>query len=1080
MNQPHLQDPAWYRAVSLPERVASLHAAKHKMRNGGVNAELAGRRMQRWRAQAPFASGSTFDQRLAMDDMSEGELFYLLGEPTESVRDRFSPPPLWLTTLAQAFSHPPCSKPIPLPEPLPGQERAGFLDAIEPLITQGCGTVHEGVQALVQSYSDLPFDPNTVENVLLANLPGQLLQLLSRTMVLELHVTRLRGHLHGDTPEERFQSFLERTRQRDTALAILQEYPVLARQLVVCIEHWVTFSLELLQHLCADWEAIRTTFSPENDPGVLVRVDGGVGDSHRAGRSVRIVRFSSGFQVVYKPRPMALDVHFQELLTWLNGRGDHPAFRTLTILDRGPYGWTEFVTAQGCTSSDGVQRFYECQGGYLALLYVLEATDFHSENLIAAGEHPVLIDLEALFHPRIGAIDPKQADQFAGSRLSYSVMRVGLLPQRRGSNAESEGIDISGLGGEAGQLTPEGVPYWEAAGTDVMRLVRKRLALPGRRNRPTLNGKQVDVLEYAEAIVSGFTSMYRLILKHRGELLSSHGPLARFAADAVRVILRGTRTYGFLLRESFHPDVLRDALDRDRLFDRLWVQVEHRPYLARVITAERADLMKGDIPIFMTRPESRDLWTSSDERIDDFFGEPSMARVQRHIQQLSEEDLTRQLWFVRASLATLAMGAERATRLTYRLTEPQTMADRERLLTAARAVGDRLEALALRGEHDASWLGLTHTNERRWSLVPLEMDLYSGLLGVALFLAYLGAILREERYTVLARAALETLRRQVEGRRSIITAIGGFNGWGGLIYTLTHLGTLWDQRGLLTEAEAIVERLPALIEQDACLDIIAGSAGCIGSLTSLYRCVPSERTLSAAIQCGDRLIARAQPMEYGIGWITKVTGTTPLTGFSHGAAGMAWALLELAAVTGEERFRTAALAAIAYERSLFSPEAGNWPDLRDSETLGHAANNGQARFGVTWCHGAPGIGLARLHSLRHLNDTATWAEINAAVKTTLAQGFGCNHSLCHGDLGNLELLLQASEKDPRWRAQVNRIAAMILESIDRHRWLCGVPLAVETPGLMTGLAGIGYGLLRLAEPTRVPSVLALEPPTRHV
>jgi hypothetical protein len=39
-------------------------------------------------------------------------------------------------------------------------------------------------------------------------------------------------------------------------------------------------------------------------------------------------------------------------------------------------------------------------------------------------------------------------------------------------------------------------------------------------------------------------------------------------------------------------------------------------------------------------------------------------------------------------------------------------------------------------------------------------------------------------------------------------------------------------------------------------------------------------------------------------------------------------------------------------------------------------------------------------------------------------------------------------------------------------------LAVETPGLMTGLAGIGYGLLRLAVPTRVPSVLVLEGPVR--
>ena len=51
---------------------------------------------------------------------------------------------------------------------------------------------------------------------------------------------------------------------------------------------------------------------------------------------------------------------------------------------------------------------------------------------------------------------------------------------------------------------------------------------------------------------------------------------------------------------------------------------------------------------------------------------------------------------------------------------------------------------------------------------------------------------------------------------------------------------------------------------------------------------------------------------------------------------------------------------------------------------------------------------------------------------------------------------------------------MILESINQHGWLCGVPLGVETPGLMTGLAGIGYELMRLAAPEIVPSVLVLE------
>jgi lantibiotic modifying enzyme len=137
---------------------------------------------------------------------------------------------------------------------------------------------------------------------------------------------------------------------------------------------------------------------------------------------------------------------------------------------------------------------------------------------------------------------------------------------------------------------------------------------------------------------------------------------------------------------------------------------------------------------------------------------------------------------------------------------------------------------------------------------------------------------------------------------------------------------------------------------------------------------------------------------------------------------------------------------------------------------------------TAWCHGAPGIGLARLRSLPHLDDATTRAEISAALATTLAEGFGHNHSLCHGDVGNLDFVVQAAERlgDPRWYPQANRRAALILEWIAREGWLCGVPLRVESPGLMTGLAGIGHGLLRLAEPTLIPSVLVLEPPMPQV
>jgi len=45
--------------------------------------------------------------------------------------------------------------------------------------------------------------------------------MLSRTLVLELNVARLQGLLQGDTPEERFKSFLQRLRQPEIVVPLL-------------------------------------------------------------------------------------------------------------------------------------------------------------------------------------------------------------------------------------------------------------------------------------------------------------------------------------------------------------------------------------------------------------------------------------------------------------------------------------------------------------------------------------------------------------------------------------------------------------------------------------------------------------------------------------------------------------------------------------------------------------------------------------------------------------------------------------------------------------------------------------------
>jgi lantibiotic modifying enzyme len=205
----------------------------------------------------------------------------------------------------------------------------------------------------------------------------------------------------------------------------------------------------------------------------------------------------------------------------------------------------------------------------------------------------------------------------------------------------------------------------------------------------------------------------------------------------------------------------------------------------------------------------------------------------------------------------------------------------------------------------------------------------------------------------------------------------------------------------------VIHRIGRLVDHDRQFDVLGGAAGAILALLSVQDAALVDDALTVAVRSGDHLIAHARTQGRGVGW-TLPEEEVPLSGFAHGAAGIALALFKLWSATGAGRFRATAEEALTYERSLFSAEASNWLDLRSPL----AQRRGCA---VSWCHGAPGIGLARLELLGLVDDAVMSTEIDAAVQATLEQPPARSHALCHGTLGNLELLLQAAThlKDAR-------------------------------------------------------------------
>ena len=178
------------------------------------------------------------------------------------------------------------------------------------------------------------------------------------------------------------------------------EFPVLARVCDTLIKNWLVAVAEFLGRLEADRNALSTHFTAGRYAGQVSTLRAGLSDPHRSGRCVVKMRFASGDQLIYKPRSLAPEAHFSGLLDQLNRTGISHLLLAARCWDRGEYGWMENLEQRPCAAQADVHAYYWRAGVLLGLVYLARGVDFHRENLIAAGEFPVLIDLEALLHPQ--------------------------------------------------------------------------------------------------------------------------------------------------------------------------------------------------------------------------------------------------------------------------------------------------------------------------------------------------------------------------------------------------------------------------------------------------------------------------------------------------------------------------------------------------------------------------------------------------------------------------------------------------------------------------------------------------------
>ena len=896
---------------------------------------------------------------------------------------------------------------------------------------------------------------------------------VSRILLLELNAARVAGRLVAGDAAGRWAEFVEVSAGPRFWESLVPQYSTLLPRVRGLVDRRCAAALAMARRMAAD----RALLDPLADGGLgeLTEITFGVGDSHRGGQSVAVLGFAAG-RIVYKPRSVRVDAVLAGLLAAV--LGDIPPPERIHVPDvvpRGEYGWARHVAHEYCADAAQLGSFYRGIGHWLAVMRLLGGSDLHAENVIACGPVPVVVDCETLFTPQM-PVKPSgfglAVDQ-ATAMVNVTVLRTGLLPTR-GVALGWRGIDSSATGSLPGQQPLAQVPVIVDAGTDRARIGFAPAQPTLRANHPS---PEPALAAYWDHVLTGFTELTDTLkaIDHAGAL---EPLLNRFADCPVRVVPRATQTYTELARMLWHPVSLHDqATAVARATTVLATMAEQTPQAPGdplVIAAEIADLLVGDVPYFATTPRAGRVtgpggttWPSERDLVT-----AELDRWRR-----ADSGLERQV--VQAALTSAYLNdgwmLSRQRLSSSRPTGRQL--DGRRRLLAARLV-TQLRDSAIRGQDGTvTWIAPV-LHPTGWAVQPLNLDTYAGLTGVALLLAgYLREVGADRADEVSGLPALlhavmtttgviedEFADSATRGIRRRPPPPGAYVGLGSRIWAwliLHRLGAAGPYA--LVRARALARQLPDAVAGGEEAELLAGAAGAIVPLLHLASATGERQWLDQAAAVGGGLIDAARWRDGSAHWPSS-RWPEGLGGFSHGVTGIGWSLARLALATGEPRFTGIADAAFAFEEALYDADAGGWIDLRQTSP----------RVFTAWCNGAVGIGLAAADLSRRGWPVRPGLIARAGAAARRA-ALGWDHTLCHGSLGNWELLdITDAVGHARNSSDRCSLTAEIISSVEEHGPVTGYASNTPVPGLLAGTSGIAYQLLRLHPDCDLPSVLTLD------
>lgn len=717
----------------------------------------------------------------------------------------------------------------------------------------------------------------------------------------------------------------------------------------------------------------------------------GDGDSHCGGKSVAIISFAD-CKILFKPVPADTLEAYTKILSLFNREAGSKLY-CLSFINKQEYHWCEFVENISCNNIDDVMDFYHDIGTQLAILYMFNGTDFHHENIIAYGKYPVFIDMECLFSM---SCPP-------GEMLSNSVLATRVIPplsKKKYSKYISaiSGIDNIGYATVGQFIEKEGLFFYE----------KIRAKINQKNNIPHINGVFYMSYDYKDSILKGFESGYEFFIKNKFDILTLLH--VDFRGYRYRKVIKPTFFYYELLSMSTHPVFNTSLSDRRAFFTILFAQNE----INDTEIEHCKDMFLGDVPLHYLVLSETDI----------FMPRSALSNITNKILNSNVEELNFQKKLISLSVDCLKPKISDFNKNKHmQITKPPSgLAKVEYIFDKILKSDFKSERFSLCKEDDSC------------IITQLKEGLYNGMGGMSFLSLCLYTSTRKRKYFTIAKnITMEQLSKPIEKG-------GVFNGRGTSIYILQLMYQLTRERKYINKA--ILELHKTLNfkkkNESNSYDFLFGYAGCLTlcanilnlNITNVPLVTPLFRAYLNEIinnKKDDKL-----PSTNGCYW------GEGLTGFSHGNAGILYALSQINDHFNDEFVSDVIHSALRYEDKF--KYDGGWKDLRNSSEDGSDAGG--------WCNGGPGIFLSRAMSMPHI--PSAYKQVDEFNMDLYKDGKNI-HSICHGMIGNALIDFSINGSSDSRNFINNEFNSICLDAFDKSLTEYNLDIS-----LMNGILGLCY------------------------